>query len=96
MSKLFFLVLLLCLLSGCSEFAMHEPSFIDTALETIQALTVANTASAPVNPYVVPIGVGLASLSAGLEALRRKERSSRKHAESELRANGQIKTPNGS
>lgn len=95
MNKLLPLILLLCLLSGCSEFAMHEPSFIDTALETIQALTVANTASAPVNPYVVPIGVGLASLSAALEALRRKERSSRKHAEGELRANGKNGKANG-
>lgn len=82
---------LLCL-AGCSEFAARpgpggiadpliEPALVDALVETVTALSIANTASAPVNPYTAPIGIGLAGVIAMLEALRRKEKSARKFAE---------------
>lgn len=91
--KICFLICsLLLLLAGCSEFAvrpeaqgviepMLKPSLVDALVGTVTALTVANTASSPVNPYAAPIGIGLTGVIAMLEALRRKERSARKFAE---------------
>lgn len=66
---------------------MQTPGVFDSLLDTIDGLVVANTASAPVNPYATPINIGLAGVAAILEALRRKERSGRKHAEQELNGN---------
>lgn len=85
-------ILLLCSLAGCQDWAVRPrlngiiepvPSTgpVDALLETITALTIANTASSPVNPYATPIGVGLAGVIAMLEALRRKEKAARKFAE---------------
>jgi len=97
MRKLIFILALLIGLAGCSEWASRpvpggiptplvEPTLLEALVETIAALTVANTASAPVNPYATPISIGLAGIVAMLEALRRKERTARKNAE--LRLNG--------
>jgi len=87
------------LLTGCTEWAVQpeqngsayhfiEPTLIDALVDTVSSLTVANTASTPVNPYATPIGVGLAGIIGMLEALRRKEKSARKYAENNNRAPG--------
>lgn len=57
----------------------------DETLNLLRALNAANAASAPVNPYALPIGAGLTGVIAVLEALRRKEQGGRKFAEHELR-----------
>jgi len=91
-----FATLLIC---GCNEWAVHpgqpvitnpliEPTLVDALVETVSTLAVANTASTPVNPYATPIGIGLAGIIGMLEALRRKERSARKHAENNNHAPG--------
>jgi len=92
MKKSFVLICFLLSLAGCSEWAVQpgtgaivdpiiEPTLVDALVETVTALTIANTASTPVNPYSAPIGIGLAGVIAMLEALRRKEKSARKFAE---------------
>lgn len=65
----------------------------DETLNLLKALQVGNTASAPFNPYALPIGVGLTGLITVLEALRRKEKGSRKYAEHELRNGNNGKPP---
>lgn len=90
MNRKFFRITLLCLaflLCSCHEGFVREPDSLDALLNTVNHLAVANTASAPVNPYAVPIGIGLSGLVGILEALRRKEKSGRKHAEQELNGN---------
>lgn len=82
------LIILLFVLSGCNGIAQSDPSILTAAIETIEALATVNTASTPVNPYVFPVGVGLSGIIAMLEALRRKEKSSRKHAEGKLNNGG--------
>jgi hypothetical protein len=84
---LFLVLSFLLLMSGCFEGAIREPGVFDTLLNTVSTLAVANVASAPVNPYAVPIGIGLSGLIGILEALRRKEKSGRKHAEQKLNGN---------
>ena len=66
----------------------------DETLNLLRALQAGNAASAPVNPFALPIGAGLAGIIALLEALRRKEKDQRKYAEHELR-NGNNGKPNG-
>lgn len=99
MKKCFLICALIFLLAGCSEWAVHpdapgilepqlEPTLVEALVETVTALTVANTASAPVNPYATPIHIGLAGLVAMLEALRRKEKAARKFAENNNHASG--------
>lgn len=80
------LCVLLMLSAGCYEYA-RTPDSLDALLSTVNSLATANVASAPVNPYAIPIGVGLSGLIGILEALRRQEKSGRKHAEQELNAN---------
>lgn len=85
-----FYITLLCvclLLCGCFEGLIRNPDNLDTLLGTINTLATANVVSAPVNPFAVPIGIGLSGLIGILEALRRKEKSGRKHAEQELNGN---------
>lgn len=67
------------------------PEWLDAMIEVAQAFSLANAASTTVNPYAIPISVGLAAIAAGLEALRRKEKSGRKHAEQELNNNNNNK-----
>ncbi len=62
-------------------------------LNLLKALQVGNATSSPFNPYAVPIGAGLAGIIAMLEALRRKEKDSRKYAEHELRNGNNGKPP---
>lgn len=57
----------------------------DETLNFLKALEAGNAASAPLNPYALPIGAGLTGIIALLEGLRRKEQSSRKYAQHELR-----------
>jgi hypothetical protein len=89
-----FFLLLLCL-TGCHEFAVVRPvndtiettsdtSSVEAVVDVVKSLISANTASAPVNPWATPIGIGLVGISAMLEALRRKEKSARKYAEHKL------------
>lgn len=85
-----FYITLLCvalLLCGCLQGAMRTPDDIDALLNTVTTLAAANVASAPVNPYAFPIGIGLTGIAAILEALRRKEREGRKRAEQTLNGN---------
>lgn len=85
-----FVILLLCvsvLLCGCLETTMRTPGDLDILLDTVNALAIANQASLPLNPYAIPIGVGLAGLTGVIEALRRKEKSGRKYAEGKLNGN---------
>lgn len=83
-----FLVLsFLLLVSGCFEGVIRNPDSLDALIDTVNTLASANVASAPVNPFVVPIGVGLTGVAAMLEALRRYEKSGRKRAEQELNGN---------
>lgn len=63
------------------------PEWLNSMLEVAQAFSLANAASAPVNPYAFPISIALAGVTAVLEALRRKEKSGRKHAEQKLNGN---------
>ncbi len=65
----------------------------DELVNLFKVIQVGNTASAPFNPYALPIGIGLTGIITMLEALRRKEKGSRKYAEYELK-NG--KNNNGS
>lgn len=65
----------------------------DETLNLLKALQAGNTASSPFNPYALPIGVGLTGIITLLEALRRKEKGGRKHAEHELK-NGNGKNGN--
>jgi len=65
-----------------------SPEWLDSMIEIAQALMISNTASAPVNPYALPINIGLAGIAAMLEALRRKEKAARKHAEGVINGNG--------
>lgn len=92
MKNCFLICALLLLLPGCLEWTTSpgaqgipdpviQPTLIGALVDTVTALTVANSASTPVNPYSAPIGIGLAGVIAMLEALRRKERSARKFAE---------------
>ncbi|GAI28678.1 unnamed protein product [marine sediment metagenome] len=92
MKKCFLICALLFVLTGCSEWAVRpgpgaivppliQPTLVDALVETVTALTIANTVSTPVNPYATPISIGLAGIVAMLEALRRKEKAARKHAE---------------
>ena len=65
----------------------------DETLNLLKALQAGNTASSPFNPYALPIGVGLTGIITVLEALRRKEKGSRKYAEHELRNGNNGKAP---
>jgi len=94
--RIIFLFVVLFFVSGCKEFARYPDSDIAIALNTIEKLSAANTVSAPLNPFAVPIGIGLTGITAILEALRRKERDARKNAETKLNANGQAGKANGS
>jgi len=68
--------------------AIGQASYNDNeTLNLLYALQAGNTASAPFNPYVLPIGAGLSGVIGVLEALRRKEKDGRKYAEHELRNN---------
>lgn len=87
LGKIIFVIVLVSLASGCIESTMYDNSMLDALLEATSALSAANVASAPVNPYVLPIGVGLSGLVGIIEALRRKEKSARKHAEQKLNGN---------
>lgn len=80
------LILLAFLFSGtgCFESLEEQNASLDALIDIAKAAQTANAASAPINPYVFPIGAGLAGLIPLLEALRRKERSARKHAEGKL------------
>lgn len=85
-----FLFVLICvafLLCGCLEGITRTPDSLDALLDTVNTLATANVVSAPINPYYLPIGVGLSGLVGIIEALRRKEKSGRKHAEQELNGN---------
>jgi len=99
--RIVFCVLLffLSVSGGCAVIPLEEPlldsdndqTVISAVIETVTALAAANTASAPVNPWNTPIGVGLVGLSAMLEALRRKEKGARKNAEARLNnGNGKV------
>ncbi len=57
----------------------------DETLNLLKALQSGNVASAPFNPYALPIGIGLTGIITMLEALRRKEKGGRKYAEYELK-----------
>ena len=67
--------------AGAIEQAADDNDEVITILKTIRA---GNTASAPFNPYALPIGAGLSGIIALLEALRRKEQAGRKYAEQKL------------
>jgi len=56
----------------------------DETMDILKALQAGTAASAPFNPYALPIGAGLTGIIAVLEALRRKEKDGRKYAEHEL------------
>lgn len=90
MNRKFFRIALLCmafLMCSCHEAFVRDSDSLDSLLDTVNHLAAANVASAPVNPYVIPIGVGLSGLVGIIEALRRKEKSGRKRAEQELNGN---------
>lgn len=75
--------------------AIGQASYNDNEmLNLLYAAQAGNTASAPFNPYVLPIGAGLSGVIGVLEALRRKEKGGRKYAEQELR-NGRNNNANG-
>lgn len=78
---------LLLLVSGCLDEHLRTPGDLDVLLDTVNTLALANQASIPLNPYAIPIGVGLSGLVGIIEALRRKEKSGRKYAEGKLNGN---------
>lgn len=59
--------------------AVKDADYVDgeTFGNAISGLQAANAASAPVNPYAVPIGAGLTALGLLAEMLRRKEKQGR-------------------
>ena len=59
--------------------AVRDADYVDgdTFGNAIKGLIEANTASAPVNPYAVPIGAGLTALGLIAEMLRRREKTAR-------------------
>lgn len=81
---LFVVLNVVIFLHACQQSAQDHNAMIDSLTEVTTVLSAANSASAVVNPYMLPISIGLAGLTAVLEALRRKEKSSRQHAEQEL------------
>lgn len=72
---------LLFLFLGCNGSYVPTPSTLDSLTEFVEALDLAATAATPLTPYAVPVKIGLVGLAAMLEALRRKEKAGRKHAE---------------
>ena len=71
--------------------AMQEANYVDgddigNAIVAAQAV---NAASAPVNPYAVPIGAGLTLAGLILEILRRKEKNEKETAEAKYAAHKQ-------
>lgn len=95
MKNCFLICALLFFVSGCFEEIHRDDTSLDTALDVVESLVNANTASTPLNPYAAPIGVGLAGVAAMLEALRRKEKSGRKRAEANNHATGETRKTNG-
>ena len=65
----------------------------DETLNLLKALQAGNVASTPFNPYALPVGIALTGIIPMLEALRRKEKGSRKYAEHELRNGNNGKPP---
>ena len=59
----------------------------DETINLLRVIEAGNMASAPFNPYALPIGAGLSGIIAMLEALRRVEKGKRKYAEHELNNN---------
>lgn len=98
-TKILTLLIIFVLLTGCltslptngkpfTPPIAFGPEWLDSMIELAAAFSLANTTSAPINPYALPIGIGLAGITAMLEALRRKEKSGRKFAEHKLNAPG--------
>lgn len=81
------ILFVLAIISGCQEHSKREVFDTDQTMELIETLQNVNTASAPLNPYAIPIGAGLAGVVAMLESLRRVEKGKRKYAEHELNNN---------
>lgn len=77
-------ILAACALSGCLDEHLRTADNFDVLLDTVNTLATVNVASAPLNPYAIPIGIGLSGIIGIIEALRRKEKSGRKHAEQTL------------
>lgn len=59
----------------------------DETINLLKVLQAGNAASTPINPFALPIGVGLTGLIAMLESLRRVEKGKRKYAEHKLNNN---------
>lgn len=79
LKKTYFTVLLLSLLFTCScNKPYHSDrldlSTIETAKEIIDSLQTTNALSVSVNPFAIPIGAGLAGLSAVLATLAETKR----------------------
>lgn len=83
----FWIILCLLLIAGCQEHSQRDLSNLDHAIDLVKSLQTTNTVSAPLNPYAIPVGVGLTGLIAMLESLRRVEKGKRKYAEHELNSN---------
>ena len=79
--------------SGVAGAIEHAAEANDEVIGILKAIRAGNTASAPFNPYALPIGAGLSGIIALLEALRRKEQAGRKYAEQKLNngSNGNAK-----
>lgn len=80
-------LILLMVVSGChvpEQQVTYDP---DPVIDILKDLQTTNATSTPVNPFAIPIGVGLTGIIAMLEALRRTEKGKRKYAEHELNNN---------
>lgn len=82
----------LCVFVGCCEHQRYGQQPIDNTIDLVKTLQTANVASAPMNPFAIPIGVGLSGMIAVLESLRRVEKGKRKYAEHELNNNNNNKS----
>lgn len=71
--------------------AVKEADYVDgdTFGNAITGLKAANTASAPLNPYAVPIGAGLSLVGAFLEVMRRKEKNEKAKVQAKYQAHKQ-------
>lgn len=79
LKKTYFTVLLLSLLFTCScstPYQRHriDLTTIETAKEIIDSLQTTNALSTSINPFAIPIGAGLAGISAILTTLAETKR----------------------
>lgn len=73
MKRIWILAVVLCLLAGCASFQPGETG-TPPIVGTLNAIQAANAASAPFNPYAIPIAGVLGTLTAIISAYAASQR----------------------